>query len=232
MKFRNVFSTLLTSPVALFRKIKKITLNSFVGGLIFGAIFSLIVNVITVQFQEMITKQKYLESLEREIVSHLVRSSVIIEDIEESQTSDDATPLVLAWRYDTAVWDSTDILGYIYDLESSTQAEITAHYSFRVSDINRTLDYIEDSMNQLEFDSINCYLQQKPDAECEILDEAHYQAAELFEGYTLQIAERMHTSAENLLADFHPTQDRLDNWMLRMLMGEEATHITNVKQEY
>lgn len=232
MKAKQVFSTILSSPVVLFRRFKKIKLDSFVGGLVFGAIFSLIVNVITVQFQEMITKQKYLESLEREIVSHLVRSSVIKEDIEESQASDDSDPLVLAWRYDTAVWDSTDILGYIYDLESSKQAEITAHYSFRVSDINRTLDYIEDSMNQLEFDAITCYLQQRPDEECAILDDAHYEAAQLFEGYTLQIADRMHTSAQDLLEDFHPTQDRLDNWVLRILMGDEVTYITNVKQEY
>lgn len=44
------------------KSLKKGKLSSFLGGLIIGALFSLVVNIITVHVQETITRQIYLEA--------------------------------------------------------------------------------------------------------------------------------------------------------------------------
>ncbi len=60
--FSNVF-LVFVYPLSFLRKMK---VNNFLGGLILGAVISLIVNVATVQIQEKINKQRILEAVENE----------------------------------------------------------------------------------------------------------------------------------------------------------------------
>jgi uncharacterized membrane protein YgaE (UPF0421/DUF939 family) len=66
----NTLGTILI-PIRL---LKKISRNNFINGLIVGAICSLIVNIITVQVQEELQKQRILEAIENEIMTNMLQS--------------------------------------------------------------------------------------------------------------------------------------------------------------
>lgn len=75
MNIKKVWSNivlLFSFPVKLLKKSK---FDNFVGGLIFGALFSLVVNVATVKIQEDINKQRALEAIEREMIFHTITAN-------------------------------------------------------------------------------------------------------------------------------------------------------------
>lgn len=68
-----------------FLVLKNTKIDNFVGGLIVGAIFSLIVNIATVKVQEDINKQRALEALEREMIFHTITAKSLIESEKIAQ---------------------------------------------------------------------------------------------------------------------------------------------------
>lgn len=222
---KKVFSSLILVFTAPFRWLKKSKFDNFVGGLIFGALFALLVNIITVQFQELITKQKYLEALEHEITTHFIRAETIIKNIDETRKEQkDANPYLFTYRYDTTVWDSGETLGYIYDLEPSIQAKIITYYSPLVYLQNKSLDHIENSINQIEFEHMLC-LFKNPKGKCLDSKNTLDRAANFYEETQLNIATVIDKNSLDLMKVFHPAQDRLNNPILRLLMGGRAQEI-------
>src|SRR3989344_2005711 len=76
---KKVFSSLLlvfTLPPSIFKKTK---IDNFLGGLILGAIFALIVNIVTVQVQEIIKKQRVYEAIENEVLNNLLTANNVVK---------------------------------------------------------------------------------------------------------------------------------------------------------
>ncbi len=223
---KKVFSSLIlaiTFPVKLLKKTK---IDNFVGGLVFGAIFSLVVNIATVQIQEVIQKQRVLEAIENEIVSNLVRANSTydarVKDINE------ITPINLYYSpttYSADVWgQSSDAIGYVSQLDPEIQTKVILYYSSTVPHSN----YIaQKSMNFINSAIQLCFTE---NLEYKTLDKIRCETQTLF-AYTSDKfgAESISNEGFEVLQVFHPTKDRLNSWFLKLLMGNKSTVILSGK---
>jgi hypothetical protein len=234
-----LFRTIFSSPIVLVKQIRKINTNNFVGGLIFGAIFSLIVNVVTVQIQETIAKQKTLEAIEREIYSHLLLSEKMETEINNQRDSlEDGNaliPYVYTDRFSTSVWDSGDASGYIYDLDPTLQDDLYRYYTTFIDNQNRHMEHAEESVNQMEYEDMYCLYSSDTNAasfadeqQCEETWIILQASLEHFEEVRLMIADVVNEESSKLLKNFHPTQDRLDSWILKSFMGNEVSESLSI----
>ncbi len=80
---KKVFSSLILAVTFPVKLLKKTKVDNFVGGLIFGAIFSLVVNIVTVQIQETIQKQRILEAVENEILTNTLTANQIAKQNQD-----------------------------------------------------------------------------------------------------------------------------------------------------
>jgi hypothetical protein len=198
--------------------------DTFVGGLVIGAILSLLVNVATVQLQEMITRQKNLEALEHEIMGHFTNSATIIETYaDELKTGTPTNPYSFSQRYPTTVWDSGEILNHIYSLPSQTQSKISLYYSYVVSTQNRKLDRLENDVNQLEFAYMSCLF--KKELDCPKFKQDLDAGVAFYMQQKFTTAGLMANESNTVLDVFHPTDDRLKNPVLKLFMGDNAIPI-------
>ena len=120
---KKVFSSLLlvfSIPLSLLKKTKW---DNFVGGLIFGAVFSLVVNVATVQVQQTIDKQRTLEALEAEILFHGLTANNVMKE-NSQQVADRKRPnyFRVASYYPDDVWKNSDVVNYIMEIDPKVQA--------------------------------------------------------------------------------------------------------------
>lgn len=225
MMIRRIFKSIFASPLLIRNFFKKCRFDNFVGGLIFGALFSLLVNVATVQVQEAVTRQKYLEALEHEVISHLLQANSIADRINRTrENEEDANPYSFKERYSTSIWDSGEVLGYIYGLDPEVQAQILTYLKYIIQSENKFLDQVEDSINQFEFEYMACVFR-NTESGCEEIGRVRREAANYYEEIQLDSARQVQSHVVNLTDSFHPTQDRLDSIVLRFLMGIEVLEI-------
>lgn len=217
---RKTFSNVILLFLYPMRFLKKMKLNNFLGGLILGAIISLIVNVATVQIQEIIKKQRILEAVENEILNNLLSANNAItlnNDYIKDKTS--TNYLYTPRRYSRDLWEqSTEPLQYISQLKRDTQNKIALYYSLTVPSSNALLDKID----YITRDNLaKCFLKNNLMSPSE-KDECrfNYETLLLFEQTP---AGWISKSSFELLKDFHPTKDRQNNVFLRLIMGNEAT---------
>jgi len=213
--------------ITFFRKIK---LDNFIGGLVVGAIFSLVINLLTVQVQETILRQRSLESLEWEISSH---NSLALRAVEQYNTyfqDLDTTGNTEQFRYksifvgmrlDTRIWDSAEIGKYLFQIKPEAAANLSAYYAITVDTANSLLEEFDVEYTRLYNEK--CSELQDEMSDGYVIDIAfciHLNQSAL--DYYSEVLEDLSDSAVDVLAIFHPTQDRLDSFWLKLLLGNES----------
>src|SRR3989338_3958491 len=151
--FRKVFAL----PLLLVRALKKSKVDNFLGGLLIGSILSLVVNVITVSFQEMVARQQYFEALEHEIVDNYLEANNTIQMIEKNIKEDRLpTSFIFTKRYHANIWESGNALTYLYNLDPKVQFQMAAYYNVGIYRTNRFLDRIENDIHDIEHEYLKC----------------------------------------------------------------------------
>lgn len=217
-KIVNSLLLILTWP---FKFLKRSKFDNFVGGLIFGAVFSLVVNIVTVQIQEEINKQRALEALENEIMINVLQANNIIKTNNEAlQNNKPLNFFYYSPTYSVDFWtQSSEPLRYTAQLDQDVQGRIMVLYSsvFKNANgnVNRTNNLIEQELPKC---FTNNFVYKQNDNNCVNL-EANVRASENL------AAELVSQFGNEVLSYFHPTQDRLKSWPLRLLMGTKSTRI-------
>lgn len=212
---RKVFSSLLTIKNTL----KRAKFNNFLGGLIFGAIFSLAVNIVTLQIQEVINQQLYLESLELEIAGHNIDALNRLESINKISL-DTAIPNIYIEPipYRTRVWENSDGLRYLVKLDSNIQSEVIPYYDFTVWGQNSIMEKdFEITKDMLAGCYVNDY-ESASEAEKLLCREKYF----AYLNRDILAGKNMVEVSSKVLKNFHPTKDRLSNPMLKLLIGDKS----------
>jgi hypothetical protein len=201
-------------------------LTSFASGIIFGAIFSLLVNIITIQVQETIQKQRVLEAIENEIVENAIQSNFIINNnTERIKNNEKPNYYMPIQKYSDEVWGTSEALKYIIHLDPETQGKLYSYYSVIIRNTNLAIDQdrelSKEKLGECYFDFEKTLTKEKTDL-CSLI--------------YIQILKNGTSSATlvgdhsfELLKSFHPTQDRLKNSLLRLLMGNKSIRILSGK---
>ena len=201
--------------------IKHIKLNTFVGGLIFGAIFSLIVNVITIRITDEVTKQRALEAVENEIVSNLIQANNTIT-ADNIAIKNNALPNTF-YNYNTYannVWSNSLTLQYLEQLDPAIQVKISGYYIIYIKNYDEDINKISNlSFTELQ----SCFLNSVPldkqtDTNCRSKN-IDFLSSERY------IAIDISNQSNLLLRVFHPTRDRLNNLFLRLIIGNKGLPI-------
>lgn len=223
---KKVLSTLILGITFPIKLLKRTKIDNFVGGLIFGALFSLFVNVVTVQIQETIQKQRILEAVENEILNNTLQANYVAS---QNQTTIDQkgkyNPFYGTQRYTRDIWtQSTEPLQYVAQLDQDTQTKVVSYYSATVNLTNRLLDNVD---YRLDKELEGCF---EIDSKIVlILQEKCNDVYHLILGMERDAAMEMAKNGIDVLTKFHPTQDRLNNWFLRLLMGNKSTRVLSGK---
>lgn len=223
---KKVFSSLILAVTFPVKLLKKTKVDNFVGGLIFGAIFSLVVNIVTVQIQETIQKQRILEAVENEILTNTLTANQIAKQNQDKIDKKEAFNVFYGTqRYTRDIWtQSSEPLQYIAQLDQDNQSSLIGYYSTTVNLTNSLLDHL-DKLADKEFeDCFNLWdkIDENKQKRC---NEAYSMVLGLERDSALQIAQ----SGLDILGKFHPTQDRLNNWFLKLLMGDKSTMVLSGK---
>lgn len=219
---KKIFSTLIliiSYPIKLLRRSK---FDNFVGGLIFGALFSLLVNIFTFQIQEIIQKQRILEALENEIVSNaLTAEQIAVQNKKNIEDKSGYNPFSYLDRYSRDLWEqSSEPLQYIAQLDQSIQIPLLGYYSWTIPSQNGMLTRLENfTADKLK----NC----SPIGEVINVNDSDYcrQWNAVLLDSERSIALDVAVESFKLLKIFHPTRDRLNNWFLKLIMGNKSTKI-------
>lgn len=197
---------------------KKIRFNNFVSGLIFGAIFSLIVNIITIQIQDLVQKQRVLEALEYEIFDNASQAEATIKENTKIANKEEKVDYYHNFlKYSNKVWNSNEFLKYGLSIDPQVQTQIHTYYTVSVNFNNEILNKNDKLMeNQLN----SCYLnngtlKRPSEKQCT-------QAFNYFFILEAQSAKRVFDKSLETLKVFHPTKDRMENPILRFLMGDKS----------
>lgn len=215
----------ISAPFLVIRSvIKKSKWDNFVGGLIFGAIFSLVVNVVTVQIQESINKQRILEAVENEIISNVLQAKSVIEENEKAQKNKSGINNFHTIRkYSRDLWEqSTEPLQYIAQLDQQTQIKLAGYYTITIpieNAIQDKLNKVLDKMIDVCYDEFSIELKKEKQIAC------NKNYLDLRDGEAGSTGRTMLDEGLKVLKQFHPTADRLNDPILRLLMGSRSTRI-------
>ena len=214
-KSTNSLKNIFSYPLLLFRKLGK---DTFVTGLIWGALFSLVVNVVTIQLQESLQRQRVFEAIENEVLSNMITASSVMEEnnyIIENKKDPDYFKLPAI--YNDEVWRSSEALKYIVQLDPTLQAELYSYYNPYIMLTNWTG---ERGVKLAEQTLKDCYfsLDNLSSSRQQVCQKNYYNYLEAQSG----LASDVYDWSSYILGVFHPTQDRLSNPLLRLTMGKKA----------
>lgn len=222
---KKIISSVASFILLPVRWLKKSKIDNFVGGLIVGAIFSLVVNIATVKVQEDINRQRVLESLEREIVGHLLDNNRTMEDqisLEDGSSGLEITELQVHRRLSTRVWENSEVQKYIFELPTASAGEVEAYYENLIVPANDIRDKAEEEF-KVAYKGCSYELGSQKDVdrpreECDAI---------LLDLYIFHnaISEPIYESIVRISDVFHPTQDRIDSFWLRIFLGDNAHNI-------
>lgn len=209
--------------------IKKVFKDNFFSGLVLGALFSLFVNVFSMQIQAQVDKQRILEALENEIVTNMLQASNTINvNLKELKDNKGVNYFHNYNYYSRDLWaQSSDPLEYVSQLKQGLQIKIGNYYTILVPEINNS----QSKLNQLaDLQYMNCAADF---SKTKLSKDIHKQCTDnyynLMRIETNGSAKYMFDESMALLKVFHPTQDRLNSPFLRFFMGTESTRILSGK---
>lgn len=216
---KRIFNGLILLFVYPIKMIKRSKIDNFVGGLLIGAIFSLVVNVITNQLQEIVQKQRILEAIENEIASNMVNADVRIETNKKHE-NELVDYLNVSIGYSSDIWtQSTEPLQYVAQLEPEIQSQINIYYGLNVKVANSWVNEankLHDKYQEVCFDEI--LTRQNNFDRCLAL-------SKMIRGTENIAAEAMVGGGLKLNKIFHPTKDRLNNHLLKFFMGDKSMKV-------
>lgn len=224
----NVFSAPLHLWVSMRKRVKGM---GFTSGLIIGAILSFAVNVATVQIQDELSKQKFLEALEREIISHhtLINSFVNEYQPERNATPDEYNPEErrLYTALPTTVWDNNDVFSYLHSLDANLQADISVYYSWVVPAVNKAISTNDAFIGEAEKAARLCSVEQMAGVELDCNEQ--YRRVAISDNLvglnTLVWMEPGMSQNVRILEEFSPINDRRHNLFLKLFMGDDVPEI-------
>jgi len=220
MKIGKTLKRIYSTPLIFLRVFRKSKIDNFFGGLIVGSIFSLLVNVMTIQVQEMVQRQRVLEAIENEIFHNVVKSNLVMEEYNRSKEDEELLPnyFYTFTPYSSELMSqSPEMLQYTAQIDPDIQIKINTYYR---SVLRSTNDMLE-KLSQLAKDELSeCYfkyedLSEKEIEKCTILNSWFLNAE-------VRQAKVINDRSLSVLSYFHPTLDRLNNPVLRTLMGTES----------
>lgn len=223
---KKIFSSVLLLLVFPFKKIKELPRKSFVSGLIFGAVFSLLVNIITVQIQEAMDKQRILEAVEWEIYNNSAQASAVINEagnIFSNKTK--PNPFFHFSTYSRDLWEqSSEPLQYIAQLPPDIQAQVVVYYTVTIREHNEFIEKLDTYANtQLnECYNLDYNIRDAKQVSCE---QVYYAVINIY----METASSVFDSSMDVLKVYHPTQDRLNNWFLKSMMGDKSVRVLSGK---
>lgn len=223
---KKVFSSLILVIARPLKYLKRSKLDNFVGGLIFGAIFSLVVNLITVQFQDMIDKQRTLEAIENEITSNYVwANSNYDSNAKLSEEKQVTNPYFVFPTYKNDFWSqSSEAIRYVAQLDPDQQMQISTYYDFTIKASNQLLNKADALIDEHIVDcySSDLYVIESERERCLEWSETIRGVQNIASGFVIE-------GSENIMKVFHPTKDRLKNPLLKIFMGKESMKILSGK---
>lgn len=215
---------------------RKIRFDNFIGGLIIGAIFSLVVNVFTVQIQESVSRQRALEAIEREVAQHYLDTTLFYNEkdyFEGLASSGEGLyyPEVFYYRLNAKIWDSGEALKYIFELDPEVATDLSSYYERAVRISNNSFGRIQDEFE--ESFNIRCRpsnVLRDPD----FRPDTDYCNALILETFAIygSVYDDVSGVTDTVLQNFHPTQDRLDSIWLRFILGNKSIDVLqNVRED-
>jgi len=183
------------------------------------------VNVITIQIQETIQKQRVLEAIENEIAFNARQANRIIEK-NTRKIESDIDPNFFDTRslYTAKIWGTSEALKYIVQLSADVQANLSSYYDVLLLGHNGILIKYEDISNKYLTDCYSGTLSPVKQNEC-------LEWNKLILTGEIETAKKVEEESLKLLEKFHPAQDRLHSYLLRILMGDTAIGMLSDKKQ-
>jgi len=178
-----------------------------------------VVSIATSHMEDMVKRQRYLELLEYEIETHLAEAKNLPEQYNEST---DFNKHYIPNKFYQSVLNS----GYLISIEPQLFLEITTYYEL-VNLANQRLQRNYDYHDQIENDWVLCGYNATSSATLESCDEKK-QILDKANNYIPEREKNIWNGTVKWIYDyeinkkFHPTQDRLDSPLLKLLMGNKA----------
>lgn len=213
--------SIFSAPLVIFSPFRKLKLNGFLGGLIFGALFSLLVNMVTVQVQEMIQKQRILEAIENEIMLNMLQANNISKTNTDIIVKKDKPNIFHDYPlYTNDLWtQSTEPLQYVAQLDQDIQIKVNLYYSSVLRNSNSMISKYEQIAEQKITD---CYdTSSLSDKEINICNNWYWNIID----WEADTAESVSKASIDVLNIFHPTQNRLKDPILKIFMGNKSVKI-------
>lgn len=212
---------LIIIPLRNIKKLfKKIEAN-FITGILVGAIFSLVVNIITNQVGEAITRQKSLEALEIEILNHHQTNILMIDYFVKGSYKKNSNGFYTYFNhsYGDNIWRSLASTTFFYSLSPDTQAQLITYYSVLINEINPTLQSDDAAVQKYKDIYTECTLEGR---QCTKEKEIYNKFVEFYTQDQAGWGGFLDRYVYKLTLVFHPTRDRLNDPLLRLLMGKQA----------
>jgi len=197
---------------------KKIEAN-FVTGVLIGAIFSLLVNIITNQVGESISRQKSLEALEIEIADHHQMNSQMVNYYKTGEYKKNNMHGYFEHKYMDNIWRSLASTTFFYSLPPKTQGELLSYYGPIISSVNSTLSNDDQMVRNYHDIYAECSF---GGGQCNKELDMYNKVADFYtqdQDYWGIFVDKYDFELSKY---FHPTLDRLNNPILSFLMGKEA----------
>lgn len=224
---KKVFSSLLLIFILPLRQFKKIFKDNFLSGLILGAIFSLVVNVISMQVQGKVEKQRILEAIENEIYqNNVLANDNVTQAINQRKNKINASSYTIARKFSRDIWEqSVEPLEYVAQLKSNMQIEINAYYNIAIPASNQLIETLNSEYIGNMKNCFDDYIK-KTEEEQNLCNDKQYF---YLDSVALYPSRLVYDQAIKILEIFHPTQDRLNSPILRFLMGSESMRVLSGK---
>ena len=201
--------------VSLFRNIN---FDTFVGGAIFGALFSLLVNIMTFAISDEIVRQRALESIENEITLNNALGNDVIGANNKMIADKDLPNVFYSYhKYNTSVWTNPSTLQYIEQLDPNIQIEISQYYQI-VIEANSAMD----KLNAISQPILQqCFQFPYKPLSANIDKYCRSENGELLYDESTGATQVVKRGLV-VINGFHPTRDRLHNPFLMLMMGNKA----------
>ncbi len=210
-KLPNIFKKL----PKLFKKFEA----NFLTGILIGAIFSLIVNLITNQIGEAITRQKSLEALEIEISDHHQTNIGMINNYNTGNYKKGAIRVYIEKRYGDNIWKSLASTTFFYSLPPKTQALLLSYYSNIIGGGNSVML----NNDQIVHNYLNNYIVcQFGGGDCTKEIYLYNKVSDFYNEQQAATGTFVDKYDYDISKLFHPTRDRINDPILSFLMGKEA----------
>ena len=185
-------------------------------------------NIVTVQVQELIQKQRILEAIEWEIYNNSAEAKSVIDNALVIYKEKRLPTIFYSFpTYSKDFWSqSTEPMQYIAQLPPEVQAQIVVYYTTTIKKQNEMLNSLNE-FGKAELSKNNCFfLENETDQNtinsCKLM---YYQLVNI----NSESADDIFEASWNVLDVFHPTQDRLNNWFLKLMMGDKSVRVLSGK---